>query len=77
MAGVAERSDLVTVQKRMCLRHIGDVSSRAHDGVHQPRCSVHANVRFHAEVPVIALLRLVHLRIALAILVLRRWRRGD
>lgn len=61
----------------MCLRHVGDISSRAHDGVHQGRRSINADVRFHPEVPVIVLLRLVHLRITLAILVLRRRWRGD
>ncbi len=77
IAGVTERSGLVSMQKRMCLRHVGDIASRAHDGVHQARRSINANVRFHSEVPVIALLRLVHLRITLAILVLCRRRRGD
>jgi len=77
IAGVAERSGLVPMQKRMCLRHVGDIASRAHDGVQQATGSINADVRFHPEVPVIALLRLVHLRITLAILVLRRWWRGD
>ena len=36
-----------------------------------------ADVGLHAEVPVIAFLRLVHFGIALAVLVLRRRRRGD
>ena len=77
IVGVAERSGLVSMRKRMCLRHVGDIASRTHDGVHQARRSICADVRFHPEVPVNALLRSVHLRITLAILVLgRRWR-GD
>lgn len=72
IAGVADPSGLVSMQKCMCLRHIGDIASRAHDGMHQARRSINTNVRFHPEVPVIALLRLVNLRITLAILVLRR-----
>lgn len=77
IAGVAERSGLVAMQKRMCLRHVGDIASRAHDGGHQARGSINADVRFHPEVPVIVLLRLMHLRITLAILVVRRWWRGN
>jgi hypothetical protein len=77
VADVAERSGLVSTQNRMCLRHVGEIASRAHDGVHQARGSINADVRFHPKVPVIALLRLVHLRIKLAILVLLRWWRGD
>jgi hypothetical protein len=34
--------------------------------VHQARLSVHADVRLHPEVPLLALLALVHLRVALA-----------
>ena len=36
------------------------------DRVHQARVSVDPDVRLHAEVPLVALLGLVHLRVALA-----------
>ena len=76
VAGVAERGTLVAVQQRVRLGHIGDITCRADDRVHQARSSIDANVGLHAKVPGIAFLRLVHLGIALAVLVLRRRRRG-
>lgn len=45
--------------------------------MHQARFSIHTDVRLHPEVPLIALLGLVHLGIALSILVLGRTRRGN
>jgi hypothetical protein len=44
--------------------------------VHQNGLVIHADVRLHPELPLIALLRPVHLRIAFAIGVLRRTRRA-
>lgn len=61
----------------MRLRHVGYIASSTDDGVDQARGHVHTGVRLHAKVPVIALLRLVHFRITLAVFVLRRWRRRD
>ena len=77
VAGVAERGTLAAVQQRVRLRHVGDIASRADDRMHQARSRIDADVGLHAKVPVIAFLRLVHLGIALAVLVLRRRRRGD
>lgn len=65
----------VAVRQRM--RRVGDISVRADDGVHQARSGIDADVGLHAEVPVIAFLRRVHLWIALAVLVFGRRRRGD
>jgi hypothetical protein len=45
--------------------------------VAQPRLSVHADVGLHDEIPLIAFLRLVHLRIMLLLFVLGRGRGGD
>ena len=59
------------------MRHIVDVGRRADDRMHQPRLGIHADVRLHAEVPLLALLGLMHLGVALAVLVLRRTRRGN
>ncbi|CAJ0717697.1 hypothetical protein LMG8323_03672 [Ralstonia mannitolilytica] len=56
----------------MRLRHIRDVGSGGHHRVYQPCLGVDPNVRFHAEVPLVALLRLVHLRVALTAGVLGR-----
>jgi hypothetical protein len=72
-----ERSGLVSMHKRMCSRHVGDIARRAHDGMHEARGSINADCAFFPKCQVIALLRLVHLRVTLAILVLRRLRRGD
>jgi hypothetical protein len=77
IADVAKRSGLVSMQKRMCLRQVGDIASRAHDGVHHARRRVNADVRFHHGVPVVTLLILVHLQITLAILLLRRHWSGN
>ena len=43
----------------------------------KPESAIHARVHLHAEVPLLALLGLVHLGVALAVLVLGRARRGD
>ena len=59
------------------LFYIGLVGRRRRDGVDQTAVGVHANVRLHPEEPLVALLRLVHLRIALALLVLGRTGRRD
>ena len=54
------------------LGHIVDVGRRAEDRVHQTGLSVHPDMGFHAEVPLVALLDLVHLGVALTGLVLGR-----
>lgn len=41
------------------------------------RLGIHPDMRFHAEVPLIALLRWMHFRITLTLLILGRGRRGD
>ena len=45
--------------------------------VHQAAVGIGTDVSLHAEVPLIALFRRAHLRIALAFLVFGRWRRGN
>lgn len=45
--------------------------------MHLPEGRVHPDVRFHPEVPLVALLGLMHLRVTGASSVLRRGRRGD
>ena len=53
------------------------MAGRAAHGVHQPGVGVHRNVRFHPEMPLIALLARMHLRVALAVLVLCGTGRGN
>ena len=67
---VSEDNLLLPMQQCMSLGHIVDVGSGADDGVHQAGISVHADVAFHAEVPLISLLGLMHLGVPLAGLVL-------
>jgi len=63
-----------TVQQRMPLRDIVDVCGCSDDGVHQAGLRVHPNMGFHAEVPLVALLNLVHLGVAFTGLVFGRAR---
>ena len=58
-------------------RDVRPVSGRHLDGVHEPRARVGARVHLVAEVPVLALLSLVGLRVALALRVLGRRGRLD
>lgn len=77
IACVTEGDLLLAVQQFVRLGHIGRIRRRRHQRMRQPRVGVHADVRLHPEVPLVALLRLMHLRIALAVSVLRRRRCGD
>ena len=61
---------LLAVQQAVSLGHIINIDRRADDGMHQARFCVHTNVRLHAEVPLVALLDLVHLGVALTSTVL-------
>ena len=63
-----------TVQQRMPLRDIIDVCGCSDDGVYQTGLRVHTNMGLHAEVPLVALLNLVHLGVALTALVFGRAR---
>lgn len=62
------------VGERLAVVHVG---CARHHRVNQLAATVHADVRFHAEVPLISLLCLMHLGVALLVLVLRRGRRID
>lgn len=73
-------------QHRQCFRHratderpphVSHVGGGAVDVMHQTRLSVGADMRFHAEEVLVSLLRLMHLRIALAFFVLGRAGRVD
>jgi len=74
VARISKDNLFFTVQQRMPLGDIIDVCGCSDDGVHQARLSVHPNMGFHTEVPLIALLNLVHLGVTLTALVLGRAR---
>ena len=78
VARVGKDFAFLSVQQLAGLGYIADMACRAHHGVHQPRISIHAYVRLHPEVPLLALLALVHLAVALAAAVLgRAWCRNQ
>jgi GalNAc-alpha-(1->4)-GalNAc-alpha-(1->3)-diNAcBac-PP-undecaprenol alpha-1,4-N-acetyl-D-galactosaminyltransferase len=72
VTGISKHHLLLSMQQAMALRDIVDVGSRTNDGMHQARISVHADVGFHAEVPLVAFLALVHFRVSLTSAVLGR-----
>ena len=65
------------MQQLVDLVDIGHVGRRSYQAVHQYRRCVDANVALHPEVPLIAFLGLMHLRIALIFSVLHPGRRGN
>ena len=77
VACVAPRRRLSAMQQRSRLRHVACVGRRRRQAVRQTRPGVHPDVRLHPEIPLLALLRLMHLRVPCAAPVLRRRRRVD
>jgi len=65
------------MQQRMGLADIADVARRANHRMHQARFSVHADVRPHAEIPLIAFLGLMHVGVTRLVTVLGRGRGGN
>jgi len=65
------------MQQGRRLTDIARLRRRRHQRVHQARLLVHAYVRLQPEIPLVALLRLMHFPIARMRLVLRRTRCGD
>ena len=65
VARVAPCLRLVTMQQHARLRHVRRVGGRRRQAVRQTRFGVHPDMRLHPEVPLVSLLRLVHLRIVL------------
>ncbi len=61
-------------RQHLAVMHIG---RRGGHGMNQLRLAVHANMRLHAEIPLVALLGLMHLRIPLLLAILRRTGRTD
>jgi hypothetical protein len=74
VAGIRKDHPFFTLQQAMTLRDIVDICRCADDGVQQVRIGIDTDMRLHAEVPLVALLDLVHLRITLTHAVLGRAR---
>src|SRR3954468_669967 len=77
IAGIREDSLLPAVQQGRRLVDVGFVGGGARDRVHHPRGDIHPDMRLHPEVPLVALLGRVHLRVAGLACVLVRGRGGD
>src|SRR5579859_3395449 len=71
---VAPHSRFFAVQQVRQHRHIGNIGGCRHRRVNDLGLAVHTHVRFHPEVPVLPLLRLVHLWVAALLAVLGRGR---
>lgn len=74
ITSVSQHGFLAAMQQRMRLGDVRHIASRADYRVHQASSHIHAHVRLHAEVPVVAFLRLMHVRIAFLVAVLCRRR---
>jgi len=77
VARIAEGRLFIAVQQGLGLRNIADMTGRPKHRMHQAGMDIDAKGRLHAKVPLVAFLALVHLRVALARLVLRRGRGGN
>ena len=77
MGGVAPHPGLVAVQQRRQHPTVVHVGRARRHRVNELAAAVDPDVPFHAEEPLLALPGLAHLRVALAVLVLRRTRRID
>jgi hypothetical protein len=71
---IAPHAGLLPVQQLGQYRAVGDIGRRSHHGVDQLAAAVHPDMRFHPEIPLVALLRLVHLGIACLVGILGRGR---
>ena len=72
VAAVAKHAVFFAMQQRVRHRDVGDVGGCAMDVVHQPGKLIHADVRLHPEIPLIALLGLMHLGVARMVGILGR-----
>lgn len=61
---------IVFVNQRGCLRDVMCICRSDRHGMNQPAASIHTDVAFHPEFPLITLFRLVHFRVALLLRVL-------
>ena len=77
VARIAKHRRLVPVQQVLYRSQVMNVARRAHHTVGEARFSVHANMRLHAEVPLVAFLRLMHFGVPFSTAVLGGGRGGD
>ena len=66
VTGTTEGTGLFAMQQAVALDQVIDVTSGAAHRVHQARFGIHADMGLHPEVPLVAFLALVHLRVTLA-----------
>jgi hypothetical protein len=74
---IAPHARLFAMQKIGQHRAVGDIGRRGDDRVDQLGAAVDAEMRLHAEIPLVALLRLMHLGIARLVGILGRRGRID
>ena len=74
---VAEHHRFVAMKKIVGLRDVGHVARGGHQRMRQAEFGIDADMGLHAEEPVLALLRLMHFRVAFFVAVLGRGRRRD
>ena len=72
VAGIAKGIGFLTMQERLGLGYVTHVGGSANYRMHQAGLGIDADVRLHAEMPLIAFLRLMHLLIPFAFPVLGR-----
>jgi len=78
IARIAKGKCFFPVQQLIRYRDIGRIRRRGHQGVRQTRLSIHSDVGFHPEVPLVTFFGLVHLWVTGSISVLRgRWRSNN
>jgi len=70
ITGITEYSLLVTMEKVSGGHNVVNVGGRGVDAVNQAKSVINADVHLHAKVPLVAFPSLMHLRIALAALIL-------
>lgn len=75
--GIGKHGLLLPVQQFMRMSDIRFIGGSAHAVCYLPRVGIHPHMRLHAEVPLVAFLGLMHLRVAYARLVLGRGRRRN
>ena len=78
VAGVTEGFLLIPMQQCLRLRDVVDVGRGADHGIYKSRLGIDADVRLHAEMPLVTFLGLMHLGISLSFPILGpRWSGND
>jgi hypothetical protein len=65
VAGVGKHGVLVAMQHRSRFNDVSNGGCRGREAAHHTTFGIDADMRLHAEVPLVALLRLLHVFIAL------------